>query len=354
MSNGSGDIKIDCLNFQISIVIPCRNESLYIRECIDAIFSCQLPDSCGINVFVVDGMSNDGTRDIVNQLISEYPNLHLIDNRKQLTPFAFNLGIHAGGTVDYVQIVGARHILSTNYLINCFNRLETEKSTWCVGGKIRNEYINETGRVISKAMSTAFGMGLGNFRTLEQSGFTDTVTSPMYPYWVFEKIGFFDEELIRNQDDDFNYRITKEGGKIYFDNDISLKYYVRGNYQGLWRQFFQYGYWKVFVNRKHNAVTTLRQLAPPFFVAYLTILLLTTLFSIKLACLFGIPLLIYIFMAFYYGFKVVKNDKNIQLFSVIKTFPILHVSYGLGYLKGILEFILLRKKPSEKQKRLSR
>ncbi|MFN5785804.1 MAG: glycosyltransferase family 2 protein [Flavobacteriia bacterium] len=342
------------MNFQISVVIPCRNESLFIRECIDAIFDCQLPPSSKIAVFVVDGMSNDGTREIVSQLRAQYPNLHLIDNEKQLTPYAFNLGIYAGGKVDYVQIVGARHILSKNYLINCFKRLESDKSVWCVGGRIINEYINETGRVISKTMSTAFGMGLGNFRTLKKSGYTDTVTSPMYPYWVFEKIGFFDEELIRNQDDDFNYRVTKGGGKIYYDHDIFLKYYVRGNFSGLWRQFFQYGYWKVFVNRKHKAVTTLRQLVPPFFIAYLLLLIATPIISLRLTIVMAIPLMMYILMVFFFGFKVVKDDDQISLVSVLKTYPILHISYGLGYFKGVLDFIILGKKPSDKQKRLSR
>jgi GT2 family glycosyltransferase len=339
---------------QISVVIPCRNERSYIAECIGAIYNCTLPQATEINVFVVDGMSDDGTREVVLELMKTYPSLKLIDNEKQLTPFAFNLGIYAGGKVDYIQIVGARHILSENYLANCLQRFKIDSTVWCIGGKIVNEYMNETGRVISKAMSTAFGMGLGNFRTLEQSGFTDTVTSPMYPYWVFEKIGFFDEELIRNQDDDFNFRVTNAGGKIYYDNAISLKYYVRGNYQGLWRQFFQYGYWKVFVNRKHKSVTTLRQLVPPLFVMYLLLLLILPFISMFIFFIGSIPLLLYVLMAFAVAAKIAGEDKQIKLFSLLTVFPILHISYGLGYLKGLFEFVLLNKKPSDKQKRLSR
>lgn len=339
---------------RISVVIPCRNERSYIAECIHAIYNCKLPGQTEINVFVVDGMSDDGTRDVVLDLINSYPTLKLIDNERQLTPFAFNLGIYAGGKVDFVQIVGARHILSENYLSNCLNRFELDASVWCVGGKIINEYINETGRVISKAMSTTFGMGLGNFRTLDQSGYTDTVTSPMYPYWVFDKIGFFDEELIRNQDDDFNFRVSNAGGKIYYDNEISLKYYVRGNYQGLWRQFYQYGYWKVYVNKKHKAVTTLRQLVPPLFVLYLMMLLLIPLFSLCLFSVSAFPFVVYVLMAVYFTVKILKSDSALKFISVLQTFPILHVSYGLGYLKGLIDFVLMNKKPSDKQKRLSR
>jgi hypothetical protein len=195
-------------------------------------------------------------------------------------------------------------------------------------------------------------MGLGNFRTLEKSGFTDTVTSPMYPYWVFEKIGFFDEQLIRNQDDDFNFRVTKVGGKIWFESEISLKYYVRGNFQGLYRQFYQYGYWKVFVNQKHKAVTTIRQLVPPAFVLFLFVspilMLLGSLFFWLTVSLY----IAYILLGIYFASKMSKRAG--EFFQIFKTFPILHFSYGLGYLSGMINFLILRQKPSDKQKRLSR
>jgi GT2 family glycosyltransferase len=338
---------------KVTIVIPCRNENPFIRECIDAIYACDLPSGVEISVFIVDGLSDDGTLDTIKELQQEHENLHLVVNEKQLTPYAFNLGIYAGGKVDFIQIVGARHILSSNYLAKSIEIITRDPSIWCVGGAIKNEFLNETSQSIAKAMSTTFGMGLGNFRTLDKSGFTDTVTSPMYPYSVFEKIGFFDEELIRNQDDDFNYRVAKHGGKIFFEASIHLKYYVRGNYKGLWRQFYQYGYWKVFVNKKHGAVTTYRQLIPPLFVIFavgsIPLLFVNQLFSIL-----GLSIwLLYILMALFFGLKVTKT--NITLFpKVLITFPLLHFSYGLGYLNGILQFVVLKKKPSDSAKQLSR
>lgn len=336
---------------KISVVIPCRNEVLYIRECIEAIYGNKLRSEVVLSVFVVDGMSDDGTRELVLNLEKKFPNLKLVDNEKQLTPFAFNLGIYQV-PADYIQIVGARHILSSNYLQKSLDILQSNCEIWCVGGKLINEYLNETGEIISKAMSTTFGMGLGNFRTLEKSGFTDTVTSPMYPYWVFEKIGFFDEQLIRNQDDDFNFRVTKAGGKIWFEFDISLKYYVRGNFQGLYRQFYQYGYWKVFVNQKHKAVTTLRQLVPPVFVFFLfvspVLMLLGSFLLWTTVSLYAV----YILLGIYFASKM--SNRVVEFFQIFKTFPILHFSYGSGYLSGMINFLILRQKPSDKQKRLSR
>ena len=337
---------------KLAIVIPCRNEAKYIAECIHAIYDCGRPDKVLIDVYIVDGKSDDGTQELVRNLALQYKGLHLVDNVKQLTPFAFNLGIQAGGKVDFVQIVGARHILSKNYLEKCLEILFENKDVWCVGGKIVNHYVNETSEIISKAMSTSFGMGLGNFRTLSKSGYTDTVTSPMYPHWVFEKVGFFDEELARNQDDDFNFRVIQAGGKIYYENEISLKYYVRESYKGLWRQFFQYGYWKVYVNKKHKAVTTIRQLVPPLFVVYILTIPFTYFLGTWLFLIWSIPLLVYFFTAALYTVRLANGLK--QMNELAKTFFTLHLSYGLGYLMGIVDFLLMNKKPSDKQKKLSR
>jgi glycosyltransferase involved in cell wall biosynthesis len=344
--------EINSKKLKISIVIPCRNEEKFIAECIEAVYACELPCGVEIHVFVVDGMSVDSTRSIVKTLQTTYSNLYLVDNQHQLTPFAFNLGIKAGRDVDFIQIVGARHILSSNYLLRAISVLRNDHEIWCVGGRIVNQYLNVEGAIIAKAMSTPFGMGLGNFRTLDKSGYTDTVTSPLYPFWVFEKIGLFDEELARNQDDEFNFRISKAGGKIYFDHTISLKYYVRGNYKGLWRQFFQYGYWKVYVNKKHRAVTTIRQLIPPLFVLYLLLFPLTGLFGKLTLTLYAIPLTFYFLCCVV--FSVQLMDGFWSFFQLIRTFPTLHLSYGLGYFKGLIQFLLLDKKPSEKEMRLSR
>ncbi len=335
---------------KLSIVIPCRNEKPFIEECIRAIFEADLPSDVQSQVFVVDGMSDDGTREVVTELSQEFVNLHLVDNVKQLTPYAFNLGIYAGGKVDFVQIIGARHIISKNYLERSLEILENDPEIWCVGGRIINEYTSHTSEIIATAMSTSFGMGIGNFRTLTESGFTDTVTSPMYPYQVFEQIGFFDEELVRNQDDDFNFRVTKAGGKIYFAHDISLKYYVRGNYKGLWRQFFQYGYWKVYVNKKHKTITTIRQLIPALFVIYLGVFILG--FILEIPLITSIPMFMYIVLAV--SVSIRNAYEKISFLDLLPVFPLLHLSYGLGYLKGITDFIIRNQKPSDKQKRMSR
>lgn len=339
---------------KIAVVVPCRNEQANIKECIDAIYASELAENIQIQVYVVDGMSADSTLSIISELQKIHLGLVVVENRKQLTPFAFNLGIKAGFECDFFQIVGARQVICADYLQKAMNRLQENSTIWCTGGKVENVYLNKVGEIIATAMGSSFGMGLGNFRTLDSSGFVDTVGTPMYPKFVFEKIDYFDEQLIRNQDDDFNFRVTNAGGKIFYDHEISLKYYVRGNFKGLWKQFFQYGYWKVFVNKKHKAVTTLRQLIPPLFVMYLFFLLFVPFLPIVLAALALFPILTYVILACYFSIKSTRLNPNIRFVEVLKTFPVLHISYGLGYLNGIFAFFLFNKRPSEKQKEMSR
>ena len=337
---------------KLSVVIPCRNEKTHISECIKSIFSSELPENIEMTVIVVDGMSTDGTREIINELNSTYSNLVLVDNIQQLTPFAFNIGINYKD-FEYLQIVGARHIISIDYLIKSINILIYKKEIWCVGGKLINAYTNYESELISRAMSTKFGMGIGNFRTLEKSGLTDTVTSPMYHSSVFERIGLFDEELIRNQDDDFNFRIINAGGKIFFNSEISLKYYVRASLDKLWRQFFQYGYWKVYVNKKHKTITTIRQMAPPLFVFYLLLSPFIFLIPFGVFWILLSPNIFYLILLLFFSIKYADHSIT-NFLGLIRSFVTLHLSYGSGYIRGILEFFILRKSPSIKQQVLTR
>jgi len=335
----------------IAVVIPCRNEVRNIEECVRAIYASELPANAELVINVVDGVSNDGTIELLHSLQNEFNGLNIITNHKQLTPYAFNLGIYAV-KADYYQIIGARQVVSQNYLKLAVESLQNDSSIWCVGGAVNNVYLNEEGKMIAKAMGTTFGMGLGNFRTLNESAFVDTVGTPMYPAWVFDKIGYFDEELVRNQDDEFNFRVTQAGGKILFNANIELKYYVRGNYPNLWKQFLQYGYWKVYVNKKHKAVTTLRQLVPPLFVLYLILCLIPFIFSPFLGFVGTGGVTLYVLLTIAFSFLHASSAN--EALNLMMIYPILHISYGWGYLKGIFNFIILNKKPQSSFSEMSR
>ncbi|HEU4719049.1 MAG TPA: glycosyltransferase family 2 protein [Bacteroidia bacterium] len=326
----------------VSVVIPCRNEKKYIGKCITSVLQSDFPYG-EFEILVCDGKSDDGTADIIRGLSAQHPNVIYVENREQVTPYALNYGAKkARGEV--VIILGAHAEVDKNYLKLCYEFLRDEKELGCVGGLLDNVFEDEISEAIAGAMSSRFGVGNAHFRTGTAEGYVDTVAFGAYKREVFEKVGYFDEELVRNQDDEFNYRVTKAGYRIRLSKDIRAKYYVRAGFRKLFRQYYQYGYWKVYVNKKHKAVTTMRQLVPPAFVAFLIGgALLSALLPFAWMIYAGL-LALYLLGSFVSAIPVAKNPAG--YFRTVISFWILHVSYGAGYLEGIFHFIVLGRKPS--------
>jgi glycosyltransferase involved in cell wall biosynthesis len=293
-----------------------------------------------LSVFICDGKSTDETIAIINEYSNKHRNIHFLVNKQQTTPFALNLGINASDS-DIVIILGAHSELYPDYVSRCVEAFNFADNIGCTGGIIENVYENEVADVIGKAMSSSFGVGNAHFRTGNKDGFVDTVAFGAYKRDVFNKIGLFDEELVRNQDDEFNYRLLKNGFTIYLYRKIRSKYYVRASFEKLFKQYEQYGYWKVYVNKKHRAVTTLRQVIPLLFVLFLITGAILSVFFILFLKLFILGILMYILISFYSASKLTGNVNKI--FRIMKSFFILHFSYGLGYLKGIADFFILQK-----------
>ncbi len=320
-----------------SVIIPCRNEVNHIEFAIDSILKNTYKD---VEIIIVDGLSDDGTREKLDEIIKKDSRIKVIDNHLQITPVAFNLGIrNASG--DFIFIVGARHILESNYIETCIMILNNNPKIACVGGKVNNTYENTTSLLISKALSSSFAVGARNFRIKDKDGYVDTVGTPAYRRAIFDEIGYFDEELLRNQDDELNYRVIKKGYKILFTAQTSIQYFVRANFKHLFKQYFQYGYWKVYVNKKHKTVTTLRQLVPLLFVLFLFFGPILSIYHFIFFAFYLMGLLFYGIASFYSASK--QSDNVSQLGKIMKSFFILHFSYGWGYLKGIIDFFILQK-----------
>lgn len=303
-------------------------------------------------VIVVDGMSDDGTIELLDKLCGEFSALKIAENPNQTTPFAFNIGIRSSNG-KYVLIVGARHIISKNYIKGCIEILEGNDRIAAVGGKVINVYEDKISKGISLAMNSSFGVGGGNFRISGASGPVDTVGTPMYRRDVFDIVGLFDEELSRNQDDEYNYRVVKAGYQIWLNTNISISYYVRSGISKLFKQYLQYGYWKVYVNKKLKAVTTTRQLFPIIFILFLLLYPLVLFFNTTLFWLYPGVLCIYLIITLFYSIKVSSGINSITPVAAL-SFLCLHFGYGIGYLEGIIDFLLLGKKPSMKMKTLTR
>jgi GT2 family glycosyltransferase len=334
---------------KVAVVIPCKNEENYIEKCIYSILNSSYPIDL-IDIYVCDGLSTDATPRIVENIALKHPQVHLLINQAQTTPQGLNLGLKTA-TSDLKIILGAHAEVDKEFISENVKAIQKDSSIGCAGGVIQNVFENKTSEIIGAAMSSPFGVGNAHFRTGGKEGFVDTVAFGAYKKEVFETIGYFDEELVRNQDDEFNFRLIKNGYKIWLSPKIISLYYVRASYQKLFRQYYQYGYWKVFVNKKHQTVTSIRQLIPLFFVLFLIFGSILSFLNIYLLGLFVLTLGCYFILGLYFA-KKVSSFK--QLFPVFFTFLVLHISYGSGYLKGIIDFMLLNKQPQKKSMELTR
>lgn len=328
----------DNFKIKVSVVIPCRNEQKYIGQCLDSITK----QSYGIDkieVLVSDGRSTDNTRVIIGEFTEKYPQIKLVDNEKLVAPVAMNLGIkQAIGQV--IIIFGAHAFMDKDYVKNAVEKLQSA-DIMCVGGRIVNISENSLAEAISLSMSSPFGVGNALFRYSEKEQLTETVAFGAYKREVFDKIGYFDEQFVRNQDDEFNYRLTLSGGKILLTPEIISHYYTRGSFSKLWKQYYQYGFWKVRVIQKHKRPAAIRHLIPMLFVISLVFGAGLSIFYKVIGELFSLEILAYFTGAFYFAGKVVKHNKK-QIFRVVYCFIILHLSYGIGFLQGIKDFYILK------------
>jgi len=261
-----------------------------------------------------------------------------------------NIGIK-NSTGDFITRIDAHAEIDKNFIINSLKVFELDEKIFCSGGIIESIYENENSKVISLAMSSSFGVGSAYFRTGLKNGYVDTLAFGTYKKELFDKIGLFDEELVRNQDDELNFRLIKNGYKIYLSKDIKSKYYVRSSFKKLFKQYYQYGYWKVYVNKKHKTFTNYRQLVPFLFTIFLFSVFIS-IFHKSYIYFYLFIITIYFSLSFIFAIKKTKNIS--EIFKVIFSFIILHLSYGLGYLQGIIDFIILNKKPSNKNKIINR
>lgn len=321
----------------VSVLIPVRNEEKFIKKCIDSLLN-QTVSQNTYELLIIDGQSDDRTREIVQEYMEEYDNLRLLDNPKRIAPTAMNIGIkEAKG--DIIIRVDGHSFVSPNFIEMNLKALH-ETDAGCVGGPITTIASDETAEAISLAMSSPFGVGNALFRYSDKPCYVDTLAFGAYKKEIFEEIGLFDEELVRNQDDELNYRLIKSGRKIYLTPAIQSYYYSRSSFKKLFKQYFQYGYWKVRVIQKHKKPASLRHLVPATFVLSLLIPLILSLFYKPFIYISLFIFLLYLTVSLIFSIKICKKNGFKYLFKLPIIFFILHFSYGIGFLRGIFKFHL--------------
>lgn len=309
----------------ISIIIPTLNEAENINNLIRSIFSIDT-NTISKEILITDGGSIDGTQEKVLQLAQSNPYLFLITNPDRFVSHGFNRAFQKAKG-QYLSLVGAHALYPPNYFSLCIQAIESGECD-AAGGFLVQRGKTVMGEAIAQAMSSRFGVGDTPFRTTQKRMYVDSVAFAVYDRKVFDTCGLLDEELVRNQDDEFHYRLNAAGFRILMLPELEVVYYVRDSLSKLFSQYRQYGYYKPLVFRKVRSGMRLRHLIPSVFVFYL--------FSLPLALWFpwwAIPLLLYITGVLYFSLSAPASWP--VRWRMPAVFPVLHIAYGAGFLAGL-------------------
>lgn len=328
----------------ISIICPTLNEEHYISSCIKSI----LLQDYSINdmeVLFIDGLSTDNTCSIINSFSKLHPFIKLLTNPFKFVPNGLNIGI-LSSRGDVIIRIDAHSTYPSNYISTLVYHLFTLKAD-NVGGIWNTLPANESLLCKAIAIGVCHPFGIGN--SLHKVGVkkiieTDTVPFGCFHKNIFQRIGYFDEELIRNQDDEFNGRIIKNGGKIYLIPNLVIDYYTRNSISKMSKMFYQYGFYKPLVNKKLGSIATLRQIFPFLFVLGLIFGFTLSIINEFFLIIYISVLFFYFFLSFYFSFIEAFKQKKIRLLIFLPyIFFVIHLSYGWGYIVGIIRFLMFPK-----------
>jgi len=327
----------------VSIIIPTRNEESFIDNCLKSVL---INDYCMdyIEILILDGMSRDHTLEIVNSYISEYPNIKVISNSGKIYPCAINLGVKKSKG-DVILILGAHATYKSDYISKCVKYL-IELDADNVGGVLKTVGLNTSiiGKAITIVLTSPFGVGNSTFRTgSDKIVEVDTVFGGCYKRNVFDRIGFFNENLISSSDMDFNTRLKKSGGKIYLVPEIIVTYYTRSAFMKFFINNIRNGYWAIYPMRFLDYIpVSLRHFIPLLFMIGVLGGILLSQVSILVFYLFVAVLSIYFVAALLASAKYFKKS-IVNVFLLPFLFVVLHLSYGFGSLIALIKVLFSKR-----------
>jgi|SRR5215831_4091109 len=335
----------------VSVILPCRNESGYIQDCLKSILAQEPPEG-GFEVIVADGVSNDGTREYLERVSAENPKVRLLNNPGRIVSTGLNAALREARGEIIVRM-DAHTVYAPDYIKQCLAILR-KTGAENVGGPMCTTASTYKERAIRAVFHSPFAVGGARSHNPNFEGYVDTVIYGCWRKSLFDRVGNFDEDLVRNQDDEHNLRIVRNGGKIYQSPSVRSSYHVRNSLKAVFRQYMQYGYWKVLVVRNHRLPASVRHLVPAAFVGALGLLLIVG--------LFWRPALVSAFvLAGIYSLAVLFASLLTAARAEWKLLPVLpiafccfHLGYGYGFLRGILDFVIFQRAPATKFVRLTR
>jgi succinoglycan biosynthesis protein ExoA len=321
----------------VSVVMPVRNERAYIERSLGAVLGQDYPAEL-MEIVVADGMSDDGTAEMLQQMAAADPRVTVIENPKRTAPCALNLAT-ARTRGDIVVRVDGHCQVAPDFVSRCVQHL-LEDGIDGVGGCLVTVGESKEAEAIAAAMSSPFGVGGAAFRTAHDiTMLADTIPFPAYTRQIIEAAGPYDEEFTKNQDDEYNYRIRKIGGKLLLSSDVKSVYYSRATLPSLARQYYGYGLFKPRVLWKHPRQMKARQFVPALFVVSLALALLLSPFSRWARRAFIGIVLMYAGASGVASVRTAAQTDHRHLRYLPAAFAALHFSYGTGFLVGLAQML---------------
>lgn len=330
----------------ITAMIVARNEEKYIEKCFKSLLQQSYPAD-KYEVLIIDGLSDDNTIAIAKEVERKYAykdangcdketkvEVRYFNNPKKLLATGWNMGIRdAKG--DYVVRIDAHGYADRDFILKSVETIQAVNDAVCVGGSMKTEALTPRGKLIAAVLSSPFGVGNSKFRYSQRAQYVDTVAFGLYKKEIFHQVGYFDENLARNQDNDMHRRIREAGGKFYLNPEIKSIYHPRENIKSMMKQGFNNGKWNIVTFRKDPKSLSIRHLVPLLFVLGIlgcAILGLISQFFWWLLC--GV-IMFYFILAFAFAFMC--SNKLSEVLKMPALYFILHLSYGIGSLASILK-----------------
>jgi succinoglycan biosynthesis protein ExoA len=331
----------------VSVILATYNEARFIESCLVSILSQQatIPGTGDfeIEVLAVDGISHDGTRNILDRYAARDPRVRVIANERRRTPFAFNLGLqHARG--EYVCIFGAHSVYRDDYIAVCLAELVAHSAAGCGGRVVTVPAGTALGaRLSAWTMSHPFGSSRKSFRT-QSEGAVDTVNYPVLQRDLVLAAGGYDVELTRNQDNDLSQKLRARGHILYCTWKTQCLYFPKPTVSGLLRYGFTNGYWNVLSLRKNPASMAARHFVPLVFVLCLLVTVLVAVSGALLPPPYALPtqLPLAVLLGMHLGLgsgvalQLAVRDRSLGALCLPAIFLGFHFAYGYGTLSGFV------------------
>jgi cellulose synthase/poly-beta-1,6-N-acetylglucosamine synthase-like glycosyltransferase len=250
----------------VTVVIPALNEERFLGECLDSV---RAQDYRALQIIVVDGGSTDGTVSVVESRIAEDERIELLHNDQRNIPSSLNLALdHARG--EWLVRVDAHSTVGQGYVRKAVERLR--EGTWAgVGGRKDGVGRTSAGRAIAAAMGSRFGVGDSTYHHGTSAQEVDHLPFGAYPVDLVRKFHGWNEQLVANEDFEFDYRLQMAGLRLLFDPRIVIHWHCRQSIPDLYRQYERYGRGKVDVARIHPESMRARHMVPPALVVYVAV-----------------------------------------------------------------------------------